>query len=163
MQGVYNNVYVCPIRNYQLVAELNDSRYLLKEYSSLKKDQYWSIYNAMQLEIIDKTGLSREAEELFYKEKDLLKLESAYYSSHDEYYIARIELKQRQIEGLKEKIKTNKTIAEVNADNHRALTQWLGYDSKTLTVFEYHRNIKIFNEERFSDQAREHIKKLKRA
>jgi hypothetical protein len=154
---------VCPIRNYQLVAELKDSRYLLKDYSSLKKDEYWDIYNAMQLEVLDKTGLSKEAEELFYKEKDLLKLESAYYSSGDDYYVARIELKNRQIEDLKSGMQTSKTIADINADNHRALTQWLGYDSKTLTVFEYHRNIKILNEERFSEQAREHIKKLKRA
>jgi hypothetical protein len=115
----------------------------------------------MQLDLIDKTGLSPEAEELYFKEKDLLKLESAYYSTHDEYYVARIEMKERQVESIKKRFDHHKPVADVNADNNRALTQWLGYDSKTLTVFEYHRNIRLLNEEKFGERVNAHIKKMR--
>ncbi len=123
--------------------ELEDSRYLLRAYDASDTDRYWDIYNQMNFDLIDKIGLSPEYLSIYFLERELLKYESEYYSTDNEALITFIELKKRQIRNARSFNKGDKSLADINADMHRELTRWLKFDSKTLTVFEYYRNIKL--------------------
>jgi hypothetical protein len=119
------------------------------------------VYSGMNMEIIDSFGLSKDALNKYYLEKDLLRVESAYYATGDESKLGRIDIYKRKLEYLKKAERGDKVkAASVNADNHRVLTQWLGFDSKTLTVYEFYQAMSRLNDESFENQAK-NVKKKK--
>ena len=146
LSRIFDNIHTCPIRNFQLVDELDDSRRLLKEYDSSDKFEYWDIYNEMKIGVMGKIGLSNESLSIFYLEKNLLKLESEYYATDNEALLTFIEIKKNQLKGIRQN-NDERPVVEVNADSHRELSRWLKYDSKTLSVYEYFHNIKVANAE----------------
>lgn len=136
----YDDIFECPIRNYQRCFEETDSRYLLKKYDDKYPDILYPIILRMSNKLIDDFGIEPSVEILYFKERDLLKAELEYIKTGNTSYLNDVQFIKMDIIRINSqlKISDDKNIKEINSRNHRILTQYLGYDSKKLSVFDYY-------------------------
>ena len=133
---LYNTIYDCPIREFQLCEEENDYNHIIKATGSLKGLDLEKAYFDLQKQVLDKFGVDRSYERVFWLQYSILKL------NVDEVINGKnnttlVNIKKREIEELT-KEKEPQDTRKINASNHRELSKWSGRDSKLLTVFEYY-------------------------
>lgn len=136
----YDDIFECPIRNYERCFEEEDSRYLLKKYSNKYPDDLYSVIKSMSDKLIDDFGLNPIMEIRFFKERDLLKAELNLLATGRTSFLNDIRFLTDDIKRINKQIEKGQSgnIKETNSRNHRILTQYLGYESKTLSVYDYY-------------------------
>ncbi len=138
----YDDINTCPIRNYQRCFEEGDSRYLYKKYDKKLIDNLYHVLDLMTSNLIDDIGLNPLTEILFLKKKDLLKVQLNYIITENESFLNKITEFKNDIERIKKQLPVDDNIKESNARNNKILTQWLGFDCTTLSVFDYNVHLK---------------------
>lgn len=136
----YDDIFECPIRNYQRCFEENDSRYLLKKYNNKHPDNLYDVIKSMSDKLIDDFGLSPIVEIRYFKERDLLKAELSFLSTGNTSFLNDIQFLESDIKRIDGQMDREQSgnIKETNSRNHRILTQFLGYESKKLSVYDFH-------------------------
>jgi len=127
--------------------ELEDSRYLLKNYDSNYDGDFDSVLEKMSNQIIDDFGVSNKYEALFNKKKSLIKLRLKYVTTGNERYLTDIQVRELEINKLNIQFDNKIDIKEVNSQNRHNLTKWQGFPAETMTVYDYYRAIKQYEKE----------------
>ena len=145
---IYESIYDLPITNYQKVIEENDFNYLKKndDKTDINLLKLWEDIN---YQLIDEFGVSRDYQLLFSKERELINMEIRLLDG-DLSAETHIMILKQAIENIKErnKKKINETsIRQQHARTHRILSEWSGRDSRKLTTFEYHNDLKDYEAE----------------
>jgi hypothetical protein len=151
----WEDIYTCPIINFQKAEETGDSRYLYKEYDE-KKENLDEHFQKLTGEIIDEFGLSEIGQLIFFKNKELTKLRGKWIVTENDALLTNIRIAEIQLNILEKRVKraeqgVETDIKKLHATNHRILSKWSGRDSRKLTVFEYYNDFRDFNNESIKD------------
>jgi hypothetical protein len=147
MQLAYDNIFDCPIINYQRAIESEDLKYLLKVYDKSFTGDLSGILESLESQIIDEFGLDEKRMLIFHKQKQLIKLTNLWIITEDDSYLTKIKLAEIELNRLLGHIETDSDIKKIHARNHRALTKHYGRDSKKLSMFDYYNDMKDLLEE----------------
>lgn len=148
MKPKYEDIYECPILNFQKVETTGDSRYLYKEYDS-KAESLDKHFQKLLSQVIDEFGLTETAMLVFHKEKELTKLRGKWIVTENDALITDIKIAEIQLKRLRKKAESNNEndLKKLHATNHRILSGWSNRDSRKLSVFEYYNDLKDYNTE----------------
>jgi hypothetical protein len=146
-ESAFNSIYECPIMNFQRAIETNDLRHLLRVYDKDYKEDLTPVFKKLNDEIIDEFGLTEVNQLIFYKTREITKLKAKRIINDDESCETSIQIAEMQLKRLREKTNIEGSIRQLHTRNHRILTKWSGWDTHTLTVFQYYSYLKDFDAE----------------
>jgi len=129
-------IYDCPILDFQEA-----------EAGNYDKIGGKVVFEKLSNEIIDEFGLTEINQIIFHKIKQLVKLQAKRGYTGDEALDVHIQIAEGQLQNLLSKCVVSKNVRQLQARNHRIISEWSKRDSTKLTVFFYYNDLRDFEKE----------------